>query len=347
MTLDEFLSDWRSPESQILVHTSGSTGAPKAMWVEKSRMRASARMTCDYLQLQPGNTALLCMPLDYIAGKMVVVRALEHQLRLISVEPSNHPLRTVEDHIDFVAMVPSQVYASLHDPIERERLAHVKVLLIGGGAISEELSHELRAMSDELRAKGKEVPRVYSSYGMTETLSHIALRALTGTAASPWYEPLPGVSVHADADQCLVIDAPAVHDGTLHTHDIVAFHPDGRRFRILGRTDNIICSGGLKYQVETLEERLRAHLTDTFCITSRPDAQYGEVMVLVVESQQPTANSQRLTAKILVHLHFLGEPFRHIKDIIFVPSIPLTPTGKINRPALRNLCSVKQLKTKT
>lgn len=116
MTLKQFLDDWQSLSPHVLVHTSGSTGKPKPMWVEKQRMRNSARMTCDFLGLQPGDTALLCMSLDYIAGKMMVVRALERKLDLISVEPSGHPLQGVTRPITFAAMVPMQVFNSLQVP---------------------------------------------------------------------------------------------------------------------------------------------------------------------------------------------------------------------------------------
>ena len=117
MTLEEFLEEWNSTSATVLVHTSGSTGEPKPMLVEKSRMEASARITCRFLGLKPGSTALLCLPLDYIAGKMMVVRALTCGLQLISVEPSSHPMAaanfslfTIHSSLSFAAMVPLQVW---------------------------------------------------------------------------------------------------------------------------------------------------------------------------------------------------------------------------------------------
>lgn len=151
MTQEEFLAEWNNSDTKILVHTSGSTGKPKPMWVEKKRMLNSARITCDFLGLKPGDTALLCMPLDYIAGKMMVVRGIERNLRLISVKPSNHPLSSLPptpnhkggEEITFAAMVPSQVFCSLQVPEERERLLRIKNLIIGGGAITKELQEAL------------------------------------------------------------------------------------------------------------------------------------------------------------------------------------------------------------
>ena len=285
MTLEAFLKEWHNDNPRLLVHTSGSTGAPQPLWVEKRRMEASARITCQFLGLKRGDTALLCLPLDYIAGKMMVVRAEVAGLHLISVQPSGHPLSLIGTAsegqcdgdlpvpIDFAAMVPLQVYNSLQVPEERERLLSVRHLIIGGGAVDDALAAELRLFPNA----------VYSTYGMTETLSHIALRRLSGEAASEWYTPFEGVTLSADGDGCLVIDAPAVCAERLVTHDRVAFHPDGRRFRILGRIDNVICSGGVKIQAEEVERLLRPYISQPYYVTKTPDPRLGEAVTLVIE----------------------------------------------------------------
>ena len=160
MTLEEFLDEWHNDDDCIVVKTSGSTGTPKLLRVEKRRMEASARMTLRFLGLHPGQTALLCMPLDYIAAKMMVVRALVGKLRLVSVEPSGHPLADVgagETPIDFAAMVPLQVYNTLMVPEEKERLMKVGQLIIGGGAVSQALASEIAGLPNP----------VWSTYGMT------------------------------------------------------------------------------------------------------------------------------------------------------------------------------------
>ena len=170
MDLQSFLDQWHDDSPTLLVHTSGSTGRPKPLYVEKRRMEASARITCSFLGLKEGDSALLCMPLDYIAGKMMAVRALTCGLRLISVPPTSHPLADISDHIDFAAMVPLQVYNSLQAPQERQRLMAIRHLIIGGGSIDEALANDLKTFPHA----------VWSTYGMTETLSHIALRRLSG-----------------------------------------------------------------------------------------------------------------------------------------------------------------------
>lgn len=273
MTFDQFISDWQSPSPTLLVHTSGSTGKPKPMLVEKSRMEASARITCRFLGLQPGDTALLCMPLDYIAGKMVCVRSLVWNLRLIRVEPCGHPLQHLDEVPTFAAMVPMQVYNSLQADNELRMLKQIKHLIIGGGAISHELEANLRTFPNA----------VWSTYGMTETLSHIALRRLSGDNASEWYTPFDGVDVSLNQDGCLVINAPEVCATTLTTNDIAEIDSDGRRFRIRGRRDNVVCSGGIKMQIEEIEAKLQAHTDVPLIITKRADEKFGETIVLLAE----------------------------------------------------------------
>ena len=270
MSLEEFLQEWNNDSPYVEVKTSGSTGEPKRMLVEKQRMRASARITCDFLGLRSGDTALLCMPLDYIAGKMMVVRALTCGLRLITVEPCGCP--SWDDDIDFAAMVPMQVYNLLQNEEGRKRLMAVKHLIIGGGAIDDGLAADLKTFPNA----------VWSTYGMTETLSHIALRRLSGPETSDWYQPFEGVLLSQNEDGCLVIDAPAVHDGRLVTNDIAELSDKG--FRVLGRKDNVVCSGGIKIQIEEVEKLLRPHLSESFMITKRPDKKFGEQVVLLTEA---------------------------------------------------------------
>lgn len=309
-TLEEFLADWRSASPTLTVHTSGSTGAPKPLRVEKRRMEASARMTCRFLGLRPGDTALLCLPLRYIAGKMVVVRALTCGLRLVEVEPSSHPLATLAEAPAFAAMVPLQVYETLRVPRERELLRRVRHLIIGGGAVSEGLERELRTFPHA----------VWSTYGMTETLSHIALRRLSGPGASPWYAPFEGVAVALGPDGCLAIDAPAVCAAPLHTNDCAVMHPDGRRFRITGRKDNTICSGGVKIQAEEAERLLAPHLAKPCLYTHRPDPRLGQAAVLLTED----ADTEAVALACRQALPRLWQP-RHI---VHVERLPLTETGK-------------------
>ena len=313
MTIEEFLAQWNDTSDVIEVHTSGSTGKPKRLLVEKRRMVNSARITCDFLGLKEGDTALLCMPLDYIAGKMVVVRSLVSHLHLISVMPSSHRLKDVTQAIDFAAMVPLQVYSSMQEPAERERLLSIRHLIIGGGAIDDSLESQLQQFPNA----------VWSTYGMTETLSHIALRRISGENSSLWYSPLDGVDVSLSSDSCLEIYAPQVNPEKLHTNDIAELRtlPDGsKEFRILGRKDNVIDSGGIKIQAEEVERLLRPHLSCGFMIIKVSDARLGEAVTLLVES-----DDAYLALSICKHVlpkHWVP---RHVLPI---SHIPLTETGK-------------------
>ena len=322
MDYEAFIAEWNSSSDCVMVHTSGSTGAPKPLLVEKRRMEASACITCNFLGLQCGNTALLCMPLDYIAGKMMVVRSIVRQLQLIRVEPSSHPLATLAGQcIDFAAMVPMQVVNSLKVPAECETLRRIKHLIIGGGAIDESLAAALKDFPNA----------VWSTYGMTETLSHIALRRLNGPDASEWYTPFERVHVSLDNRGCLVIDAPEVCAETLVTNDRAELR--GQQFRILGRIDNVVDSGGIKIQMEEVEKALKPHLSDSFIITKKVDAQFGEVVTLLTESH----DLEGVEAICEAHLPKYHRP-RHI---IHVDAVPLTETGKPARGKAQEIANSK------
>lgn len=355
MTLEDFLSEWNNDSDTVLVHTSGSTGKPKPMMVEKKRMLNSARITCDFLGLKPGDSALLCMSLDYIAGKMVVVRSIERHLHLISVSPSGHPLKDinlkdangkdVNGEITFAAMVPMQVYNTLQVPEERERLTHIRHLIIGGGAIDASLEKELRSLPGNIA--------IWSTYGMTETLSHIALRRINGAEASEWYQPFDSVKISQTDEGCLVIDAPLVCAETLVTNDIVEIEPyiynkvekhdkvEKLRFRIKGRKDNVICSGGIKIQIEEVEALLKPHLEKPFMIAKKKDEKFGEIAVLLTEDEdlkKVEATIRRLlsgksddsskSSESKNHKYWIPREYLHVEHL------PLTETGKPKRSIL-------------
>jgi len=313
----DFLNEWYNCESEVSVRTSGSTGAPKVMRISKERMRKSALLTCGFLGLKAGDTALLCMPVRYIAGKMMIVRAIVGGLKLIAVTPSANPMAEVEGQISFAAMTPMQVQSSLQNTVEREQLQAVDSLIIGGGAIDSMLENELRSFPKA----------VYSTYGMTETLSHIAMRKLNGDDASHYYTPLPSVDLSLSENDTLIIYAPKVCSEKLVTNDVAELLADGR-FRIKGRTDNVINSGGVKIQAEEVEASLQEYTNNEIAITSITDERYGEALVLLVE----VGISDKLT-KAINNLPKYHKP----KQIALVEKIPQTPTGKKDRVAIRTL----------
>lgn len=319
-SLGYFLKEWFAPAETLRVHTSGSTGKPKELQVEKQRMMNSACMTVGFLNLQRGDSALLCMPLKYIAGKMVVVRALVAGLNLITIAPCGHPLHNLPAPPDFAALIPMQVFNSLQVPAEADCLRCIKHLIIGGGAIDATLEESLKDFPYD----------VWSTYGMTETLSHIALRRLNGPYASPWYTPLPGVRL--SQGETLIIDAPAVSPAPLVTNDIARFNSEGQ-FRIIGRRDNTINTGGVKVQIEEVEAALRPLLTVPFFITSMPDPKFGERIVLLTEAPDALCCTD-------INLAFDQlPPYWRPKSIIRIAHLPLTGTGKPDRAAAKRLAA--------
>ncbi|WP_071146194.1 AMP-binding protein [Bacteroides ihuae] len=314
-----FLEDWFNPSPYITVQTSGSTGTPKQLTVLKKQMIQSARLTCDFLHLKPGDAALLCMPLQYIAGKMMVVRALVAGLNLIVRTPSGHPLADIHFPLKFAAMVPLQVYNSLQILEEKECLSQIELLIIGGGAIDAALEREISQLPNI----------VYSTYGMTETLSHIALRRLNGIEASSHYQPFSSVKLSLSPDNTLVIDAPLVCNKQLATNDVAEIFGDGT-FTIVGRKDNIINTGGIKVQAEEVEKTLRSVISVAFAITSVPDRRLGEAIVLLMENVPDLET-------IKEQIDHLLPKYQRPKHLYMVDCVPLTGSGKIDRAACRLL----------
>ncbi len=316
--LYHFLADWFSESPLITVQTSGSTGIPKQYTVRKEQMMQSARLTCQFLGLTEGDRALLCMPLTYIAGKMVVVRALVAGLDLTVRTPSSHPLADVDEPLQFAAMIPLQVHNSLRAPEERRRLEQIDTLIVGGGAIDSSLEEELRPLPGT----------IYSTYGMTETLSHIALRRLNGPDASTHYHPFAGVGLSLSPEGTLTIHAPLVCDEILVTNDMAQLYPDGT-FTILGRKDNVINTGGIKVQAEQVEAVLRPYLKCPFAITSVPDVRLGEAIVLLLESSgiDPLPGVNELPR------------YHRPKHILRVSSLPMTGSGKTDRAGCKKLAA--------
>ncbi|MDL2255474.1 AMP-binding protein [Parabacteroides sp. OttesenSCG-928-K15] len=325
--VQSFLEEWHNANPQLCVQTSGSTGIPKELWVRKEQMRQSARITCTYLGLQKGDSALLCMPLQYIAGKMMLVRCLVAGLHLKQTPPSSHPLQEDMGKIDFIALTPMQVYNTLRVPEERERLQQISHVLIGGGSLNPETEKELAGFSNH----------IYATYGMTETLSHIALRRLNSKEATEWYTPFPSVKVSLSEEETLVIDAPLVTDEILTTNDIAIIRSNGD-FRILGRKDNVINTGSIKVQIETLEDRIRKFISINFVITSVPDPELGEIIVLLACGKDETEHIYNLLKEASAKNEL--PPYHCPRHILWTESIPLTGNGKIDRANCRRLAEI-------
>lgn len=317
-----FEREWRSASETLMVKTSGSTGEPKTMEVKKCHMAASACRTVKTLGLQAGNTALLCLPLQYIAGKMMAVRAFTAGLRLVCVPPSSHPFARLHTSPTFAALTPHQVWETLQVAREAERLKRVPHLIIGGGAIDQALAEILRSWPGA----------VWSTYGMTETLSHIALRRLNGPEADEAYTLLEGVGIETDNDGRLIITDTATGGQRLVTNDLATLLP-GRRFVVRGRCDNVICSGGIKIQAEKLENQL-SFTGLPLAITAVADTRLGQAVTLIFEKD---GQHDETWWKSLCDTHL--ERLERPRHFIAVDHLPLTETGKPARQRLKQLAA--------
>ncbi|MBP6585860.1 MAG: AMP-binding protein, partial [Flavobacterium sp.] len=261
--IGEFLLDWFDDRTYIDLQTSGTTGVPKTIRTSKQAMVESAIATGDFFNLRPGNKALQCLPVKYIAGKLMFVRAFILGLDMDFVAPSANPLENKSDvKYDFIAMVPLQAKNSLKE------LKNVKKLIIGGSMISKALEKELSKLPT----------KVYETYGMTETITHIAAREL----GEKVFTVLPDITISYDYRNCLVIHAPRISDDLIVTNDIVELTNE-KQFKFIGRYDNIINSGGIKLIPEQIEEKLSGKIPARFFVTGKPDEKLGEKLVLVIE----------------------------------------------------------------
>jgi O-succinylbenzoic acid--CoA ligase len=291
------------------LQTSGSTGKPKFISVKKKWMKNSAQLTGKTFGLKEGDSVLLCIPMKYVAGKMMVVRALELGLDLKVVEPSSSPLKNINDSIDFAAMVPLQLENSLNE------LDKVKILIVGGGQVSPQLVEKLQNISTQ----------IYETYGMTETLTHVAIKPLNGPGKSELFQALDGVHFEIDDKGCLVIHAPMLNPESIVTNDIVEL-VDKSSFRWLGRFDNVINSGGIKIIPEVVEAKLATVILNRrFFIAGVADESLGEKVILVVEGE-----SVNITLESL-------EKYEKPKDIYFIPKFVETKSGKIHRQTTLSL----------
>ena len=314
-----FLENWSSDRLFMKVQTSGSTGTPKIIDVDKNKMIYSAQMTCDFLDLKKGNSALLCLPLDYISGQMMMVRSLVRDLEVWVTEPTLSPLAHVEQCIDFCAMTPLQVENSL------DKIHIVKKLIIGGAAVSNDLKNKIA----NILKPHDSSHRIFETYGMSETLSHIALKEIYPKSAA-YFTPLPHVKIHTDRRGCLVIHAPLLNEQVLITNDLVEIN-EQQQFRFLGRIDNVINTGGAKVFAESLEQDLKQFIPNELCFVGSADEVLGQKLILVIEEKNPERHAAIL--KIITDFPF-QKSFQKPKQILFTDEIPRTGNGKVQRQEL-------------
>lgn len=328
----DFCKAWQDGQSEFVLNTSGSTGTPKPIRLTRAQMRASAHLTGQTLGLQTGDSALVCLNIRYVAGIMMLIRGLELGLPMTIIEPTSNPLEHVDPttHFAFTALVPLQLQTILEkSPDKLPVLNGMKAILVGGAATSPALEKALQVITAP----------VFATYGMTETVSHIALRRLNGPSASDVFQALDGVTLGTDERSCLHITSAATNFEQIQTNDVVDLL-DKLHFRLLGRADTIINSGGVKIQPELVEKRISQALTNyglayRIIVAGLPDDHFGQRVVALIEHDNPVLPDffskawEAAQGEIRQQIGRYAVP----KDVIIVPNFAETLTGKIDRRA--------------
>jgi len=320
----DFVRAWLAGEDTFIITTSGSTGDAKTISITRSQMNESAMRTIEALGLAKNDVSFVCLNTRYIGGRMMLVRALETGMRIVAREPSSTPLAGISDHIDFAAMVPLQIEATLASK-EASKFDGMKAIIIGGAVVSDTLQTSIQ----KIKAP------VYATYGMTETISHIALKRLNGDNPSSYFTVLPGIDIQRDDRGCLVIHASYIQE-TIVSNDLVEII-GGNKFQWLGRWDNVINSGGIKVMPEKIEAEIgkifnSLNVHQNYFVHGIPDKRLGSKIILVVEGEFFVKKKQVLEA-----LYQTFSKYEVPKEIISIPTFVYTTTGKINRKKTLNL----------
>ncbi|WP_114782449.1 AMP-binding protein [Botryobacter ruber] len=321
----EFCRDWLNGVQEFPILTSGSTGTPKKINLTRQQLEASANKTIRLLHLQPGDTTLICLNTEYIAGMMMLVRGFLAELEMVVVEPVSNPLALLPENVqpDFASFVPLQLQTMLQQtPAAVAVLNHMKGILVGGAPVSPALQQELQQLK---------VP-VYHTYGMTETASHVAVRLLNGPEAAAYYEALPGVEISQDSRGCLTIKADVTNNEPIVTNDLVELL-SSTRFRWIGRAGNTVNTGGVKVQLEKVELAVARALAalemnPRYFVAALPDERLGQKLVLVLEGGPLAADEEE---ELQSQLRQLLQKYELPRAIYYSASFSETATGKISK----------------
>jgi o-succinylbenzoate---CoA ligase len=315
-----FIKQWLSGTKIFPVKTSGSTGIPKTLDITREQMMHSAGSTKKALDLTENDIALVCLPTQFIAGKMMLVRAFVGQMKIVAVDPSSNPLHLNVQPFDFIALVPLQLQNILASE-NRNQLDYIKAILIGGAALDK----------SQLKTVATIKSPVFATYGMTETVSHIALQKLSEQPIENYFTTLPGIYIDTDDRGCLVISASYLHE-KIYTNDLVILHSD-KTFSWIGRWDNVINTGGIKVSTEKVEREIQQimeilNVNQKFLVSSIPDRILGEKIVLIIEGK-PHEN----WGKILTQYRQSFSKYEVPREIFTLKNFIYTKSEKIDRKA--------------
>jgi len=321
----EFCRNWLNGQQEFVVHTSGSTGTPKNITLTRKQLEASAHRTIKALNLESGDRTLVCLNVEAISGMMMLVRGFLADLHLTIIEPIGNPLAfsKPEQPFDFISLVPYQLETIITEtPAKKLILDFAKAILVGGAPIGTALAQRIK----EIKAP------IYHTYGMTETVSHIALRRLNGEKPEELFQAFPDILLGQDERGCLTIKGDVTDDQVIVTNDLVNLHPHNT-FEWLGRADNTVNTGGVKIQTEKVEviiaQALLAQEIDCRSfVSSQPDAKLGSKLVAVLETKALDKNSEKaLLAEMAQYLSKYEVP----KQILYTKNFAVTASGKVDK----------------
>lgn len=317
-----FCQKWISGQDSFSIFTSGSTGKPKEIIISRKQMLISAKSSISALNLKPEYTALSCLSVESVGGMMMIVRAFVSGMSLIIMNPVANPFLEISQKIDFTALVPLQVFEILKNPVSLGKLNNLKVLIIGGAEISVRLQTAIEKLC----------PDIYHTYGMTETLSHIALKKLNGPDKSDYFSLLDSVKISLDQRGCLIINAPVTNFQDIVTNDLVRIiSPD--TFLWIGRIDNAVNSGGIKIQLEKIEKAIEKAMYELsaeyrFFLSTIKDEKFGNLIIAVFEGQEFSDDfEENFIEKLKDSLSRYEIP----KKFYFIDKFILTKSSKIDK----------------
>jgi O-succinylbenzoic acid--CoA ligase len=314
--INDFMTDWYGPKSTVTVKTSGSTGIPKEIVLKKADMTLSAKNTGNFFGFKANQTLLLNLSPNYIAGKLMIIRAITFKMKILVAPLSENPLMALQDNIpiDFAAFVPYQIKSIVNHPESKNKYEKIKNVIIGGAP----LGMEERRIISQLRNNS------YGTFGMTETITHFALNRIENE--NDIYECLADFKVSQDERNCLVLGPNQMISKSIITNDVIDLIDD-RKFRWLGRIDNVINSGGIKLHPEKLEQQLfENNCKDRFYFTKRKSDKFGEELILVIEGKD-SYEKREVYAFAMKDWPSYQKP----KTLIFLSKLKETQSGKIIR----------------
>jgi O-succinylbenzoic acid--CoA ligase len=303
----DWVKRWNSRDSNFTFLTSGTSGSAKEILFSREQIEKSAWRTAQFFKWSDGMEVLHSLPMQYVAGRMNVLRALITKQSVWKMTPkvemtSNDFYRL--ENIEWWTLTPPMLSSFLS--IEQPVLTKAK-LLVGGAPV-------VQSLIDKAQGVGNEI---WESYGAAETLTHIALRKLNGNDKSKGFKPLHGVSIKM-TEQGMAIDDGFLGNAVV-TSDLGTWIND-KEFIVEGRIDDIINSGGVKINPLEVEKIIHQHMKEAGFVKGSKDDRWGQIVTWVVKYDTIIPQDWQDW--------FISQPLLKPKLIVRVDVLPQNENGK-------------------